>query len=236
MEMVKGYKGYNKDLTCKGKQYAENTLFEEEKAIMCNSGMHFCENPLDVLDFYGFVNKKGEINEFTEVQACGEVLRDDEAIMCNSGMHFCENPLDVLDFYGFVNKKGEINEFTEVQACGEVLRDDGMKKCCTNKLKVGVKLGIKGFIEACVDFLIEKTTYNGGQIDSGYAAQIGSSGFPVAPQRFEVPVTPHRLEVPVAPQRLEVPVITHRLIQLENNRLLCVLELIVLQKLKREAG
>lgn len=129
MEMVKGYKGYNKDLTCKGKQYAENTLFEEEKAIMCNSGMHFCENPLDVLDFYGFVNKKGEINEFTEVQACGEVLRD-----------------------------------------------DGMKKCCTNKLKVGVKLGIKGFIEACVDFLIEKTTYNGGQIDSGYAAQIGSSG------------------------------------------------------------
>ena len=29
---MKGYKGYKNDLTCKGKQYAENTVFENEKA------------------------------------------------------------------------------------------------------------------------------------------------------------------------------------------------------------
>lgn len=28
---MKGYKAFNKGLVCRGKQYAENTIFEEEK-------------------------------------------------------------------------------------------------------------------------------------------------------------------------------------------------------------
>ena len=47
---MKGYKGFRKGMVCRDKQYAENTVFEEEKAVICHSGMHFCENPLDVLD------------------------------------------------------------------------------------------------------------------------------------------------------------------------------------------
>ena len=66
---MQGYKGFNKDLTCRGKQYAENTVFEEETAEICKSGMHFCENPFDVLDYYGFVNDNAEINDFAEVEA-----------------------------------------------------------------------------------------------------------------------------------------------------------------------
>ena len=74
---MKGYKGYNKGLICKGKQYAENTVFEEENAEICKSGMHFCENPFDVLEYYGYVNDKAELNEFTEVEALGDCLTDD---------------------------------------------------------------------------------------------------------------------------------------------------------------
>lgn len=74
---MKGYKGFNKDLTCRGKQYAENTVFEEETAEICKSGMHFCENPFDVLDYYGFVNNKAEINEFAEVEALDDCKTDD---------------------------------------------------------------------------------------------------------------------------------------------------------------
>lgn len=29
---MKGYKGFNPDFTCKGKQYEENKVFEEEKS------------------------------------------------------------------------------------------------------------------------------------------------------------------------------------------------------------
>ena len=74
---MKGYKGYNKGLICRGKQYAENTVFEEENAEICKSGMHFCENPFDVLEHYGYVNNKAELNEFTEVEALGDCLTGD---------------------------------------------------------------------------------------------------------------------------------------------------------------
>ena len=56
---MKGYKGFKKGLVCRGKQYAENTVFEEESAIPCECGMHFCENPFDVLDYYDLVNDDG---------------------------------------------------------------------------------------------------------------------------------------------------------------------------------
>ena len=74
---MKGYKGFSKDLTCRGKQYAENTVFEEETAEICKSGMHFCKNPFDVLDYYGFVNDNAEINEFAEVEALDDCKTDD---------------------------------------------------------------------------------------------------------------------------------------------------------------
>ena len=74
---MKGYKGFNKDLTCRGKQYAENTVFEEENAEICKSGMHFCENPFDVLNHYGFVNENAELNEFAEVEALDDCKTDD---------------------------------------------------------------------------------------------------------------------------------------------------------------
>ena len=74
---MKGYKGYNKGLICRDKQYAENTVFEEENAEICKSGMHFCENPFDVLEYYGYVNDKAELNEFTEVEALGDCFTND---------------------------------------------------------------------------------------------------------------------------------------------------------------
>ena len=40
---MKGYKGFKKGLMCRGKQYAEDTVFEEESAVICETGMHFCK-------------------------------------------------------------------------------------------------------------------------------------------------------------------------------------------------
>ena len=77
---MKGFKGFNKGLICKEKQYRENEIFTEEKAEPCKSGMHFCENPFNVLSYYEYVNINGnvpELNEFAEVEALEEVLTDD---------------------------------------------------------------------------------------------------------------------------------------------------------------
>ena len=150
-ETIKGYKGFNKDMTCKGKQYKENTDYEENGTGICNAGV----------------------------------------------MHFCKNPWDVLNYYPMVNEEGEISEFAEVEAKGNVYEKDD--KSATTKLHIGAKLGLKGFVKACVDFTIEKTKYscdtdlpNKDEADSaqigssgdyakigssGYSAQIGSSGY-----------------------------------------------------------
>lgn len=62
---------------CRGKQYAENTVFEEPNASICHSGMHFCQNPFDVLDYYALVRNDGSFNEFAEVEALADTVTDD---------------------------------------------------------------------------------------------------------------------------------------------------------------
>ena len=79
---MKGFKGFNPDFTCKGKQYSENTVFKEEKAEICNSGMHFCEYPLDVFKFYPPVNDNCELNEFAEVEALDGAKTKDDIKFC----------------------------------------------------------------------------------------------------------------------------------------------------------
>ena len=96
---MKGYKGFSKGLVCRGKQYAENTVFEEDDAKICESGMHFCKNPFDVLDHYGFVADNGELNEYAEVEALDDAQTDDQK-------NFCTKKLKVgakLGIAGLVN-------------------------------------------------------------------------------------------------------------------------------------
>lgn len=81
---MKGYKAFEKGLVCRGKQYAENTVFEEESAEICNKGMHFCENPFDVLNYYPLVNSDGEFSEFAEVEALGDVVTDGNKKFCTA--------------------------------------------------------------------------------------------------------------------------------------------------------
>ena len=127
---MKGYKGFNPGLICKDKQYQENTVFEEPEAKTREKGMHFCENPFDVLNYYDLIRFDGTPNEFAEVEALDEPKTDDQ------------------------------------------------RKFCSRKLKIGVKLGLSGFVKACVDFALENTIAEmpSENVDSGDYAQIGSSG------------------------------------------------------------
>ena len=136
----KGYKAFDPGLICRGKQYTENTTFEE-------SG---------------------------NVAACKEGM-----------MHYCQNPFDCLNHYDLVNSDGKFSDFAEVEALGDIKRDG--TKSATNKIHIGAKLGLKGFIKAAVDFTIEKTSFEKLELntktledlpetDSGDSAQIGSSG------------------------------------------------------------
>lgn len=80
---MKGYKGFEKGLICRDKQYKENTIFEEAETEICEKGMHFCENPLDVLNYYPLVDENGNLNEFAEVEALGDVEKENDKCCTN---------------------------------------------------------------------------------------------------------------------------------------------------------
>ena len=76
---MKGFKGFEKDFSCKGKQYEENTTYEEHGVGCCHKGvMHFCEDPWEVLNHYDLVDDNGNFSEFAEVEALGQVWNDGE--------------------------------------------------------------------------------------------------------------------------------------------------------------
>ena len=74
---IKGFKGFEKGLKCKGKQYQEHTLFKEDVTpLLCDKGLHFCKNPLDVFHYYP--PKTGI--EYAEVQSEGEIDKGEDKI------------------------------------------------------------------------------------------------------------------------------------------------------------
>ena len=97
---MKGYKAFDKGLICKDKQYKENEVFEEEKAVPCHRGMHFCKNPFDVLNYYDLVDDNGEFSDFAEVEA-----PDDAEVKTDDNIKYCTTKLKVgakFSFAGFV--------------------------------------------------------------------------------------------------------------------------------------
>ena len=55
---MKAYKGFNKDMTCRGFQYEIGKTYETDEADLCNSGFHACKNPLDCFKYYSPAKSK----------------------------------------------------------------------------------------------------------------------------------------------------------------------------------
>ena len=152
---MKGYKAFNKGLICKGKQYKENETFEEERAVPCHRGMHFCKNPFDVLNFYDLVDENGEFSDFARVEA-----PDDAEVKTDDNIKYCTTKLKIgakFSFAGFV------------KTCVDFV----IEKTQSEKPDSGysAKIGSSGDSAK-----IGSSGYSAKIGSSGYSAQIGSSG------------------------------------------------------------
>ena len=154
---IKGYKAFEKGMICRGKQYAENTIFEEDEALLCSKGIHFvgAETPLEVLEYYPLVADDGSVSEFAEVEALDEALTDDNKKYCTRKIKIGAK----IDFPALV-KAAVSFEY-------EKINDTKVK--CTSKDKA--KIGSSGYWAQ-----IGSSGYGAKIGSSGYGAQIGSSG------------------------------------------------------------
>ena len=77
------FKAFHPGMICNGKQYAENTVYEENGNTICEKGvMHFCETPFDCLDYYPLIDESGRITEFAEVEPLDRVLEEKNKRAC----------------------------------------------------------------------------------------------------------------------------------------------------------
>jgi hypothetical protein len=124
---IRGFKGYNKGLVCNNKQYEIGKTFTEPIAKICEKGMHFCENPFDVLNYYNLID-----SEFTEVESNGKTDK----------------------------QKGK----------------DKDSKVCSTSITIGIKLDLKAFVNASVEFLLKHCSVKGNKKTTNDYSQLASSG------------------------------------------------------------
>lgn len=65
---MKAYKGFTKDMTCRGFQYEFGKSYHEDKAELCKTGFHACEYPLDCFNYYEPNN-----SVYYEVELSGDI-------------------------------------------------------------------------------------------------------------------------------------------------------------------
>ena len=70
---MKGYKAFNKDLTCRGMQYEVGKEYKfNGEPIPCRQGFHFCETIADCYEFYPM----NDDTRICEVEATGDIAKD----------------------------------------------------------------------------------------------------------------------------------------------------------------
>ena len=152
-----GTKAFNKDMTCRGKQYAENTVFQEPDADLCRVGIHFCESPFDVLKFYDLIDSECNFIVTAKVEPLGTVKTDGTKSVTDK-IRIGEKQA----FADFIQSGIEyIKEHTKVDADG-ANSDGGVNFAQIGSSGDGAQIGSSGY---------------GAQIgSSGDGAKIGSSG------------------------------------------------------------
>ena len=81
---IRGFKGFDKDLKCRGFQYEIGKDYEQEGEVKCcERGFHFCENPFDVLRYYS-----PSYSRYCEVEGDGNADKSyDDSKVSTSHIH-----------------------------------------------------------------------------------------------------------------------------------------------------
>ena len=73
------YKGFDKNLKCRGYQFKIGKEYEEPKAKACECGFHACEHPLDVFNYYPPATSR-----YCQVEQSGDIDKSENDKTCST--------------------------------------------------------------------------------------------------------------------------------------------------------
>ena len=77
---MKAYKGFDKNMQCRGYQFAEGETYEHEGDVkLCKSGFHACLDPMDCLRYY---DPCTSVYHEVEIDGVSDAREDDTKIVC----------------------------------------------------------------------------------------------------------------------------------------------------------
>lgn len=105
---MKAYKGFDKNLSCRGFQYEIGKEYIEKDAELCKKGFHACENPMDALRYYEPANSRYcevelEANDQTsdDSKRVGKRIKISTEIglfgLINAGVKYIESRIDWIN-------------------------------------------------------------------------------------------------------------------------------------------
>lgn len=158
-KVIKSYKGFDKNMQCRGFQYKVGKEYEMDGNIKCcERGFHACESPMEVWNYYDMLNSR-----FAEVEQSGQIDKKDDG----KSTKVCSSRIKI---------KAELKLADIIYIGVEWLKDitspSKIKPNCLNDNGGGsARIGSSG------DYArIGSSGYSARIGSSGYSAQIGSSG------------------------------------------------------------
>jgi hypothetical protein len=156
--VITSYKGFDKNMQCRGFQYEVGKEYEMYGEIKCcNRGFHACKSPIEVWDYYDMLNSR-----FAEVEQSGKIDEEEKSTKICSSRIKIKAELKLADIINIgVEWLKDITSPSKVKTDGE-LNDNGDRRKQIGSSGNSAQIGSSG---------------NSAQIgSSGYSAQIGSSG------------------------------------------------------------
>ena len=157
-KVIKSYKGFDKDMQCRGFQYEVGKEYNMDGEIKCcNRGFHACKSPMEVWDYYDMLNSR-----FAEVEQSGKIDEEEKSTKVCSSRIKIKAELKLADIIKLgVEWIKDVTSPSKVKATGE-LNDNGGDSARIGSSGDYAQIGSSG--------------YSARIGSSGYSARIGSSG------------------------------------------------------------
>ena len=162
------YKGFAKDLKCRGFQYEVGKEYEMDGDIKCcERGFHACESPLEVFDHYDMITSR-----FAKVEQSGDIDKEENTTKVCSSKIKIKAELNLAD----IVKLG-VEWIKDVTSPSKLKKETDLNDNGGDSAKIGssgysAQIGSSGYYAQ-----IGSSGYYAQIGSSGYYAQIGSSGY-----------------------------------------------------------